>query len=105
VEHTEDSIEQRLRALGAGAPRLSPEHIDKQIHSVEYHVFSNKTTVCCMTLRNGFAVIGTAACVDPANFREQIGRDVSWTKAREQIWPLEGYLLQQRLSEGVFNGK
>lgn len=95
MEHTEESIEKRLQESKATSPRLSPGHIDSKIHGVEYHVFSNKTTVCCMTLKNGFTVIGYAACVDPENFREQIGRDLSWQKARDQIWPLEGYVLQQ----------
>lgn len=95
MEHTEESIEQRLKDSGATAPRLTPDNINAKVAFVEYHVFSNKTTVCCMTLQNGFTVVGSAACVDPDNFREQIGRDVSYTKAREQIWPLEGYLLQQ----------
>jgi hypothetical protein len=98
-EHTEESIEKRLRESFATAPRLTPENLDAVIKSAEYHVFSNKTTVCCLTLRNGFTVVGVAACVDSANFREQIGRDVSFTKARNEIWPLEGYLLQQHLFE------
>lgn len=104
VEYTENEIETRLRNLKATGPRLSSEAIDKQIHSVEYHVFANKTTICCMKLRNGFHVVGTAACVDPANFREQVGRDVSWTNARAQIWQLEGYLLQQKLFDEASGG-
>lgn len=96
MEHTEAQIEKRIQEGGTTRTRLSPDKIDAVIAGCEFFVFSNKTTVCCMTLKNGFTVVGSAACVDPANFRADIGRDVAYTKARDQIWQLEGYLLQQR---------
>jgi hypothetical protein len=52
-----------------------------------------------MTLRNGFTVTGESAPASPENFNEELGRKIAAEKAREKIWPLEGYLLRQRLSE------
>ncbi len=92
----EQEVEDELQRLGKNAPRLSPDKIDAAIGMAEYHVFSNKTTVCCLTLRNGFTVIGMSACVDPANFVQGIGEDVAFRNARNQVWQLESYLLHQR---------
>jgi len=65
------------------------------------NVFPNTTTtVCCLTLTNGYTVIGSSACVDPREWNAKIGRNVAHTNAVDKIWPLEGYLLQQKLFEG-----
>lgn len=87
-------IEQRLVAKGAKAPRLNPDHINGTILSKDYHIFDGKTTVCCLTLRNGYHVIGVSSCVSKENFDREIGRDVAFEDARNKIWGLEGYLLQ-----------
>lgn len=88
-------IEKRLVAKGAQAPRLTPDHINATIMSKDYHVFDGKTTVCCLTLRNGYHVIGVSSCVLKENFDPEIGKDVAFENARNEIWKLEGYLLQQ----------
>lgn len=94
---SEQEIESELQRKGKNAPRLSPTHIDAVVKHAEYHVFSNKTTVCCLTLGNGFTVVGSSACVSPENFDQNIGMKVAFRNAREHIWGLEGYLLQQQL--------
>lgn len=94
---SEQEIESELQRKGLNAPRLSPTQIDAMIRHGEYHVFNNKTTVCCLTLRNGFTVVGYSSCVSPENFDPNIGTEVAYRNAREQIWQLEGYLLQQQL--------
>lgn len=95
--NTEQEIEQRLQELRKDAPRLSPDMIDRTIKLREYYVFQNKTTVCCLTLLNGFTVVGSSACVDPRNFDKDIGEEIAFRNARNQIWQLEGYLLQNLL--------
>lgn len=93
-------IEATIQTKDLNAPRLTPAGIDAAILTEQYHVFEGTTlTVCCLTLQNGFTVIGESACASPANFDEQLGRDVARVKARDQIWALEGYLLRQRLSQ------
>ncbi|MBR8161990.1 hypothetical protein KDW98_12535 [Burkholderia vietnamiensis] len=58
-------------------------------------------TFCVLALRNGFTVTGESACVSPENFDAEIGRKVARAKAIEKIWPLEGYLLKQRLHDAA----
>lgn len=97
----EETIEQDLQRLGLNAPRLSPQLIDAAILQAQYHVFEGSClTVCCLTLRNGFTVIGESACVSPENFNRLKGEEIAYTKAREKIWPLEGYLLREKLHAG-----
>ena len=57
------------------------------------------TTVCQLTLQNGFTVIGTSACIDPLEFNKTVGEKVAWDNALEKVWELEGYLLQQKRFE------
>ena len=88
-----------LQAKGLNAPRLTPQHIDEQIVAEAYHVFPGTTlTVCALTLRNGFQVVGESAAASPENFDQAIGRKIARDNARSKIWALEGYLLRTRLA-------
>lgn len=96
----EELLECAIQARGLDAPRITPAQIDAQIVSEQYHVFPGTTvTACCLALENGFCVVGISAAASAENFDEQIGRQVSRSAARDQIWPLEGYLLRQRLHD------
>lgn len=97
---SEADIEKEIQAKGLNAPRLTPELIDGTIVSETYTVLpSGKCMVCELVLKNGFSVRGEASVVSKANFNEEVGKKVSRAKARDQIWLLEGYLLQEKLSE------
>jgi hypothetical protein len=99
VPADEQQIEQQIQAKGLNAPRLTPDLIDAQIVSEQYHVFPGTTmTVCLLTLQNGFSVTGESAAASPENFDEQIGRDIARRNARDKIWSLEGYLLRHKLT-------
>lgn len=56
-----------------------------------------RTTLCILSLENGFTVKGMSACVDAANFDVAAGRHWAYEDAIKQIWPLEGYLLAERM--------
>ena len=111
----EQQIEQKIQSKNLNAPRLTPEHIDSKIKSVEYilprdvckrdngvEVFDaplplQTLTFCILTLENGFTVTGESACASPENYDAEIGKEIAYTNAREKIWVLEGYLLKQHL--------
>lgn len=97
--HDEAAIEKEINAKGLNAPRLNPQHIDDTIKSEAYYVFPGTTmTVCALTLKNGFQVIGESAAASPENFNEEIGRKIARDNARNKIWALEGYLLRSKLA-------
>lgn len=94
---SEQVVEDAILDKGLTGPRLTPDYIDSCIVDTQYHVFAgSQLTVCCITLRNGFNTTGVSACVSPENFDAQIGMDISFRNARDQIWALEGYLLKDR---------
>lgn len=97
--NNETAIENEIQAKGLNAPRLTPALIDDQILAEQYHVFPGTTlTVCALTLRNGFQVVGESAAASPENFNEELGRKIAREKARDRIWALEGYALRNRLA-------
>jgi hypothetical protein len=94
----EVQVDKMIKDAGLTAPRITPEHIDSLIVDKTFTVLpSGKVMVCEITLKNGFTVRGEASAVSKENFNEEIGRKVSFDKARAQIWPLEGYRLQENL--------
>lgn len=97
-----ETVEQEIQRKGLTAPRVTPTDIENNIVKEEYQVFANSTlTVCVLTLRNGFTVVGKSACASPENFDEALGRRISRDDAKAQIWPLMGYALRERLHKGV----
>ena len=83
----EQDLEKELQEKGLTAPRLTPDNIDAVIDHEDFHVFRNGCmTVCCMTLKNGFNVIGESACASPENFDADVGRRIARKNAREKIW-------------------
>lgn len=88
-------------SVGEGSgkfPRLKDYQVEAAIARCEYLVHG-KLTICILTTVNGFILQGTSACVDPRNFNEDLGRKLAREKAKDKLWELEGYLLQQKLFE------
>lgn len=77
------------------APRVTVEQIKSRISNVEYHKIGETVTICSITLDNGYSVRGEAACVNPANYNQEIGERVSHDNAFQKLWPLFGFLLAE----------
>ena len=100
MSRNEAAVEKEIQDKGLTAPRLTPHDIESTISGERYHVLPGTTvTVCLLTLRNGYTVVGESACASPENFDEELGRKIARDNARNRIWQLEGYLLRQRLHE------
>lgn len=85
--------------------RVTNQSIDARIDKVEYHRIPNSTlTICVITMVNGFTVTGESACVDPANFSLEMGQEIAYENAFEKLWPLEGYLLKERIYQQSIRG-
>jgi len=98
----EQAIEHEIQAKGLTAARITPQMIDDTIVTCDYHVFPGTTlTVCALSLKNGFQVVGESACASPENFNEEIGRKIAFDNARNKIWALEGYRLRSALAQNV----
>jgi hypothetical protein len=55
------------------------------------------TTVCQLHMENGYVILGTSACVDPAKFSQATGEKFAYEDAINKAWPLEGYLLAEEI--------
>ena len=98
----DQKMEYEIQNKGLNAPRLTPSHIDSVIKEIKYHVVpGTSTTICSLVLANGFVVNGESAAASMENFDKQIGEKISFDNARDKIWALEGYLLKQKLFEGI----
>lgn len=54
-------------------------------------------TFCVLVLDNGFTIVGQSATASAENFDAELGKKIARTDALNKIWPLEGYLLRERL--------
>jgi len=59
----------------------------------------NKTFVLAIRLPNGFVIVESSSCVDPANFDIEIGREIVTDRIKNKLWELEGYRLQNELNK------
>lgn len=97
---SESEEETLIQGKNLNAPRVTPSAVDAQIVREQYYVFPDSTTtVCLLTLRNGFGVVGTSACAAGQNFDKEIGQVIARKSARELIWPLLGYALRSHLED------
>ena len=98
----ENELQKEFIDKGLTAPRITPADIDRAIVAEAYYVFPGTTlTVVCLTLLNGFTVVGESACASPENFNAEIGRKLAREHARNKIWQLEGYRLRSALASSL----
>lgn len=57
-----------------------------------------RTTICQLTMRNGFTVDGKSACVDKAEFNTELGNKYARAQAVEKVWMFLGYDLQNQVA-------
>jgi hypothetical protein len=102
TEPLSDELEAKIEAAKPTAPRITKEHIQSLIVDETYtNLEGTRTTVCRLQLANGFCVVGVNnGPVSAANFSQEIGCEYAYKAAVDQIWPLEGYLLAERLFAG-----
>ena len=78
--------------------KVTLEGIKAKIKGETYLVLPDgRTTLCQLTLENGYTINGYSACVDESEFNRDLGRKYAFESALSQIWPLEGYLLAEKM--------
>lgn len=108
----EAAIEAEIQAKNLNAPRLTPQRIDDTITAeyafrvsdaldalgMPHDPRASAMTIAILVLKNGFIVTGESAAASPENFDAEIGKKIARDNARNKIWPLEGYLLRDKLA-------
>lgn len=99
------TIEKEIIAKGLTAPRITPADIEANILHTEIvkHTSLSGQVLrwAVITTRNGFAITGRpSASVSPENDNAELGEKVAIENARSELWPLMGYALKEKLSNG-----
>jgi len=73
---------------------IGPEMVVDFITDYEVFTKKDKITIVIATLRNGFTIVESSACVDPKNYNEEIGAEICKERIKKQVWNHLGFLLQ-----------
>jgi len=80
------------------APRVTLADVSAAIVKQDFTVLPDgRTTICTLTLYNGFTVRGESSCVRIENFDEGVGREIAANNARDEVWKMLGFRLAERL--------
>lgn len=95
---TEQELQQK-----AVAPRVTLADVQASIGNEAYMLPTEypalgTTTLCILTLVNGFTIRGFSACASLANFDADIGKRLAKEHAVRQIWDFLGFALMTKLS-------
>ena len=97
---SDEQIEREIQAKGLSAPRVSLGQVEAAIVGETFTVLPNgRTTVCQLTLDNGFTVEGISAAVSIENFDAEIGNKIARQNAVGEVWKLLGFRLRDQLSK------
>ena len=79
--------------------KVTQEEIDELIKNAEIDVKTvfEKCTLVTVKLANGFVITESSACVDKANYDENMGKEICLERIKNKLWELEGYKLQCKL--------
>lgn len=57
-----------------------------------------KTTIVLLTLKNGFEIVGSSACVDPKDYKFKVGEYYALVDALNKLSEYVGFMKQQYIS-------
>ena len=90
-----EEIAAMMEEMGCTGDHVTASGIQERIEDIDYQTIElagNKFMYCGIKMKGGFVVVGKpAACMDPENWRDEIGKKVSFDNSFEEIWKLEAY--------------
>lgn len=101
---SDEDIEQQIQSKGLTAPRITLDDFKANIVNTEIvkHVSVSGQVLrwAVLTTKNGFAVTGRPSCsASSENDDAEIGEQIAIENAENELWPLMGYALKQRLHD------
>lgn len=80
--------------------KVTIEDLTEMIAATEYFrsAANPLLTVCIITLNTGFSVVGKSACIAQETLDEQIGCDMAYEHAFDQLWDLQGFHLKSLMA-------
>ncbi|QOR55739.1 MAG: hypothetical protein YHS30scaffold667_35 [Phage 65_10] len=100
----DQAVEDACIAKGLNAPRVTKDELHANIVSKEFvrHVAPSGQVLrwAVLTTKSGYAVTGRpSVSVSPANDNAEVGESVAFDNAVNELWPLMGYALKERLAK------
>lgn len=89
-----DVFDRAYFLVGEDPTKVNPDMVRGFVRDVSDTKMGEKTTIVQVTLRNGFEMIDSSSCVDPANYTHEIGVSVCNKRIDDKIWNLLGFVLQ-----------
>jgi len=78
--------------------RVTYSSILPKVKSTTYTVLPDgRTTICQLTMNNGFTIEGSSVYSDPSEYDRDISEDVAHDDAMRNAWKFETYLRAQRI--------
>lgn len=99
----DQAIENEIQAKGKTAPRITPADLAANIHHIETvkHVTQSGQVLrwAVLVTQSGFGVVGKpSVAVSPENDNVEIGEQIAFDNSRDELWPLMGFALKERLN-------
>lgn len=73
--------------------RTKEDQLKELIEKHQFLKVGKKTTICLLTLRNGFEILTSSSCVNPDDYDQEIGERISYRKALEKLSDIQWYFL------------
>ncbi len=88
-------VQKMMEKLGCTGDHIKPQDIVERIEDIDFQtvtIAGNKFMYCGIKMKGGFVVVGKpTACIDPDNWRDEIGRKISFDNTFSDIYKLEAY--------------
>lgn len=87
--------------------KIPESAIDEIIEASTVHVYDefDCCTVVTMQLPNGFVLVESSGCIDPAAYDRDLGVHLCVEALKRKIWQLEGYRGKQAFHDGQEAGR
>ena len=98
----EQALESQIQAKGlTTAPRVTPAALDAMVKGYNLIKVEDSIMLCIMDLHNGITIVGkNLGSVCPENYNEELAKQLAFKDAREQLWPLAGFMLAEDIHRG-----
>ena len=105
LKYTDEPVETELMLVQPYMKKntVTKEQVQENMQDVivrTQYDFGKPTTYVTVRMKNGFILRESTTCVDPANYDENIGKEICLKKIEDKVWFLLGYALQDKLSKG-----
>ncbi|WP_019558491.1 Gp49 family protein [Thioalkalivibrio sp. ALE12] len=88
----QEVFESAYLEIGEDPTRVDEAAVEEMDAGMDAQRMGNHTVVR-LQLRNGFSIVADSACVEAANYSEEIGTDLALEEARDEVWAYLGFVL------------